>query len=68
MTTYIRQGSRAYLKANLALFFAGFVTFSTIYMFQPLFPSLVEEFGISPTVASLSLSFATFALAWSMVS
>lgn len=63
MTTYIRQGSRAYLKANLALFFAGFVTFSTIYMFQPLFPSLVEEFGISPTVASLSLSFATFALA-----
>jgi YNFM family putative membrane transporter len=39
------------------------VTFSTLYDFQPLFPNLVGEFGISPAVASLSLSFATFALA-----
>lgn len=61
--TYIRKGSGEYWRANLALFFAGFVTFSTIYMFQPLFPHLVEEFSISPTTASLSLSFATFALA-----
>ena len=61
--THIRKGSRAYWRANLALFFAGFVTFSTIYMFQPLFPHLVEDFGISPTLASLSLSFATFSLA-----
>ncbi len=61
--THILKGSRDYWRANLALFFAGFVTFSTIYMFQPLFPNLVEEFGISPTVASLSLSFATFSLA-----
>jgi YNFM family putative membrane transporter len=61
--THIQKGSRDYWRANLALFFAGFVTFSTIYMFQPLFPNLVEEFGISPTVASLSLSFATFSLA-----
>ena len=66
MTTFITRGSRTYLKANLALFFAGFVTFSTIYMFQPLFPSLVEEFGVSPAIASLSLSFATFALAISL--
>ena len=51
------------LKANLALFFAGFVTFSTIYTFQPLFPNLVEEFAVSPAIASLSLSFTTFALA-----
>ncbi len=61
--THILKGSRDYWRANLALFFAGFVTFSTIYMFQPLFPNLVEEFSISPTVASLSLSFATFSLA-----
>lgn len=60
---YIERGSREYLKANLALFFAGFVTFSTIYTFQPLFPNLVEEFGISPAMASLSLSFSTFSLA-----
>ncbi|PLX88668.1 MAG: MFS transporter [Desulfuromonas sp.] len=61
--THITRGSRAYLRANSALFFAGFVTFSTLYTFQPLFPNLVDEFGITPTVASLSLSFATLALA-----
>jgi len=66
MTTYLRRGSRGYLRANLALFLAGFVTFSTLYMFQPLFPSLAAEFGISPAVASLSLSLTTFALAWTL--
>ena len=60
---YIERGSKDYRRANLALFFAGFVTFSTLYTFQPLFPNLVSEFGISPAIASLSLSFATFALA-----
>jgi YNFM family putative membrane transporter len=60
---YIERGSKDYRRANLALFFAGFVTFSTLYTFQPLFPNLVREFSISPAVASLSLSFATFALA-----
>ncbi len=60
---YMTKGSRDYWRANLALFFAGFVTFSTIYMFQPLFPNLVEEFGISPVGASLTLSFTTFSLA-----
>ncbi len=60
---YIERGSKDYRRANLALFFAGFVTFSTLYTFQPLFPNLVREFGVSPTIASLSLSFATFALA-----
>lgn len=59
----IIRGTRDYRRANLALFFAGFVTFSNLYAFQPLFPNLVSEFGISPTVASLSLSVATFALA-----
>lgn len=62
-TTYITRGSSAYWRANLALFCAGFVTFSTLYDFQPLFPNLVQEFSISPAMASLSLSFATFALA-----
>ncbi|ALC15045.1 putative arabinose efflux permease, MFS family [Desulfuromonas soudanensis] len=62
----IRRGTGDYRRANLALFFAGFVTFSTLYDFQPLFPNLVSEFAISPTVASLTLSFATFALAWTL--
>ncbi len=60
---FILRGSSEYRRANLALFFAGFVTFSTLYTFQPLFPNLVSEFGISPAIASLSLSLATLALA-----
>lgn len=60
---FIVKGSKDYQRANLALFLAGFVTFATLYDFQPLFPNLVAEFGISPAVASLSLSCATFSLA-----
>lgn len=60
----IERGTRDYRNANLALFIAGFVTFSTLYTFQPLFPALVTEFAVSPAMASLTLSVATFALAW----
>ena len=60
----IERGTSNYHRANLALFIAGFVTFSTLYTFQPLFPLLVREFAISPATASLTLSVATFALAW----
>jgi len=62
----ISRGSKAYNRVNFALFLAGFITFSTLYDFQPLFPSLVNEFAVTPAVASLSLSFATFALAWTL--
>jgi len=61
---HIERGTSDYRRANLALFIAGFVTFSTLYTFQPLFPLLVSEFAISPALASLTLSAATFALAW----
>ena len=61
--SYIIQGTREYVRANLALFCAGFVTFATLYDFQPLLPNLVHDFGISPATASLSLSFATLAMA-----
>ncbi len=62
-TTRIQRGSRAYYRTNLALFIAGYVTFSTLYDFQPLLPLLAQEFGISPALGSLPLSAATFALA-----
>ncbi|BCR04614.1 MFS transporter [Desulfuromonas versatilis] len=63
---YITRGSREYRRANLALFIAGYVTFSTLYDFQPLLPLLAGEFGISPAMGSLPLSVATFALAWTL--
>jgi YNFM family putative membrane transporter len=62
-SSHIECGTRDYRRANLALFVAGFVTFSTLYTFQPLFPALVAEFAISPAMASLALSVSTFSLA-----
>ena len=63
---YIERGSKNYYRANWALFFAGFVTFSTLYDFQPLFPDIAREFSLSPAMASLCLSFATGALAFTL--
>jgi MFS transporter, YNFM family, putative membrane transport protein len=65
-TDRIERGTSAYRRANLALFIAGFVTFSTLYTVQPLLPLLVEEFAIAPATASLALSVTTFALAWTL--
>jgi YNFM family putative membrane transporter len=62
-TGHIERGTAAYRRANWALFIAGFVTFSTLYDFQPLLPVLAREFGVMPATASLALSVATFALA-----
>ncbi len=65
-TKFMHKGSRRYYLANLALFLAGFVTFASLYDFQPLFPNLVQEYGITPAMASLSLSVATFSLAFAL--
>jgi YNFM family putative membrane transporter len=65
-TDRIERGTSAYRRANLALFIAGFVTFSTLYTVQPLLPLLVAEFAIAPATASLALSVTTFALAWTL--
>jgi YNFM family putative membrane transporter len=45
----------------------GFVTFATLYCTQPLMPVFSEEFGVSPAVASLSLSVTTAALSILMI-
>jgi len=62
----IRRGCPAYHRTNLALFLAGYVTFSTLYDFQPLLPLLSAEFAISPALGSLPLSAATLALAFAL--
>ncbi|HWI41461.1 MAG TPA: MFS transporter [Verrucomicrobiae bacterium] len=62
-TTLIRRGTPEYRRVNLALFIAGFVTFSTLYDFQPLMPVVARDFGVTPAAGSLTLSAATLALA-----
>ena len=43
------------------------MTFATLYCIQPLMPVFSEEFGVSPAVASLSLSVTTGMLSISMI-
>lgn len=64
---YIEKGTKAFHKANWALFLAGFITFANLYVSQPLLPTFAEEFHVSPAVASLSLSVTTLALSISMI-
>lgn len=64
---YIKKGTKTFRKTTLAMFFGGFNTFAIMYSTQPLLPVFSHEFHISPTVASLSLSLTTIALAFSML-
>ena len=64
---YNRVGSGRFLRASLALFLAGFSTFSLLYCPQPLLPTLARVFQIDAAASSLSISFSTAALALSIV-
>ena len=59
----ISIGSTAYRKINVTLFFAGFITFMTLYDVQPLLPVFTKEFAVSPADGSLPLSISTAILA-----
>lgn len=64
---YIQQGTVTFRKSNFAFFAAGFNTFAILYSTQPLLPEFSQEFHITPTMASLSLSMSTISLAVSML-
>ena len=63
----IQQHTPAYWRASLALFFAGYATFSLLYCVQPLLPSLSRAFGVSAASSSLALSLSTLALAFGLL-
>jgi len=50
-------------RMRLALFLAGFATFSLLYSVQPLLPAFAREFEVSAATSSLPLSLATGGLA-----
>jgi len=64
---YLQKGTKEFTLANLALFAAGFITFANLYITQPLFPQFSEHFGVSPAIASLSLSLSTGVLSVTLV-
>lgn len=51
----------------MALFLAGFATFSLLYCVQPLLPELAQTFAVSPAQSALALSVSTACLAASIV-
>jgi YNFM family putative membrane transporter len=63
MPIFTAPGSPAYHRITLALFLAGFATFSLLYCVQPLLPLLAAEFDATPAESSLVLSVSTVALA-----
>ncbi|WP_027724477.1 MFS transporter [Tuberibacillus calidus] len=65
--SYIVSGTKTYRKASLALFAAGFVTFSNLYTTQPLLPIFAHDYHIRPATASLTISVSTAALAIVMI-
>ena len=64
---YIRRGTAAFRRVNLALFAAGFATFGLLYCVQPLLPEFTRDYGVSEAASALSLSLTTFVLAFGMV-
>ncbi|MCB8874226.1 MFS transporter [Acidisoma silvae] len=59
----VRLGTPDYRRISLALFLAGFATFSLLYCTQPLLPLFSHHFHITPASSSLALSLSTGALA-----
>ncbi|WP_019937902.1 MFS transporter [Bordetella sp. FB-8] len=63
----IEHGTAQFVLANVALFAAGLATFALLYCVQPLLPLFSQDFHISATQASLSLSLTTGLLAVSLL-
>ena len=64
---FIQRGTGDFVRANVALFAAGFTTFALIYCVQPIMPVLGHDFGVNAATASLSLSATTQCLAVAML-
>jgi MFS transporter, YNFM family, putative membrane transport protein len=57
------RGSAAYRRISVALFLAGFASFSLLYCVQPLLPAFAQDFHVGVAESSLALSLTTGFLA-----
>ena len=64
---FVRHGTPAFRRINLALFAAGFATFGLLYCVQPLLPQFTRDYGVNEAVSALSLSLTTGVLAFGML-
>ena len=63
MSPGLTRTDRNYRRAVLAMLAAGLATFNALYATQALLPTLVEDLGITPTEAALTVSATTGLLA-----
>ena len=61
--SWVVAGTPAYWRISLALFLAGFATFSLLYCVQPVLPEFAAHFGLGAAGSSLALSVSTGSLA-----
>jgi len=66
-TPLLQVGTAAFRRANLAMFCGGFATFAMLYGTQPMLPLFTAIFGVTPAIASLSVSAGTAALAMMLI-
>ena len=64
---YLRARTPDFRRVTAALVAAGFSTYALLYCVQPLLPVFSADLGVSPSVASLSLSVTTGALALALL-
>jgi MFS transporter, YNFM family, putative membrane transport protein len=60
---FIRHGTPAFQRTNLALFATGIATFGLLYCVQPLMPEFSRQYGVSAAGSALSLSLPTGVMA-----
>jgi YNFM family putative membrane transporter len=64
---FMRRGTPAFRRANVAMFAAGVATFGLLYCVQPLMPEFSRQFGVRAAESALSLSLTTAVLAVTML-
>ncbi len=62
-----RAGSVPFRRATIALFAAGMAAFMAMYHVQAMLPVFSEQFGVSPTTSSLTVSLTTGMLALAII-
>ena len=67
MARLINKGTREYTCALIMMFFGSLAAFGAEYCLQPVIPILAQDFNLTPTQASLSMSFGTIGMAFSML-
>lgn len=64
---YIQKGSSAYRRTLLGMLLGSIVTFAILYSPQTLLGAFSEQFHVSPSSASMVISFSTISLAFCMM-